>query len=75
MVGHHFFHVYAMLDKFYKRPEGGSVNRSHLFRMSHDKPGIIELKDSTDSEVRPPPAQDLHSTGCVYSHYLVYYGL
>ena len=52
----HFFNFDAMLDKFYKRPEGGSVNRSHLFRMSHDKPGIIELKDSTDSEVR---VQDL----------------
>ena len=45
-----------MLDQFYKQPESGSVNRTHIFKFDHDRPGILELQDSSDSDVR---TQDL----------------
>ena len=47
-----FFNLDELLDKYYKRPESGSVNRTHIFTMYQEKPGILELKDSTDSPVR-----------------------
>ena len=45
-----------MLDTFYKRPESGSVNQTHIFNMEHSKPGILKLKDLSDSNIR---TQDL----------------
>ena len=47
-----FFDFDKILDRFYKRPESGSVNRTHIFSMYEDQPGILELKDSTYSDVR-----------------------
>ena len=41
----------AHLDKYYKRPESGSVNCTHVFTMYNDKPGILELQDSANSPV------------------------
>ena len=51
-----FHYIDEMLDCFYKRLESGSVNRTHIFSMEHWKPGIFQLKDSTDSDIR---TQDL----------------
>ena len=56
ITGEQFFDLDKILDIYYKRPESGSVNTTHIFTMSADKPGIMELKDSTDSVVR---VQDL----------------
>ena len=45
-----------MLDNFYKRPAARSVNRTHIFQMDYDKPGILFLQDSFSSKIR---TQDL----------------
>ena len=47
-----FFDFDKMLDKFYQVPHTGTVNRSHIFSMSSDKPGTLMLQDSTSSEIR-----------------------
>ena len=44
-----FFDFDAFFDTIYKRPAAGTVNRSHIFTMFHDRPGILEHKDSSDS--------------------------
>ena len=46
-----FYDFDTILDKYYKRPESGTVNRTHVFRMFHGKPCILKLQNSASSEV------------------------
>ena len=46
-----FYDFDSLLDKFYKRPAPGTVNRTHIFSMYKNKPGVIELQDSAESKI------------------------
>ena len=46
-----FYDLDSLLDKFYKRPASGTVAKTHLFHMFHDRPCIIELQHSPNSTV------------------------
>ena len=41
--GDQFFDIDNILDKFYKRPEAGSITQTHVFSMNSDKPGVLRL--------------------------------
>ena len=47
----HFYDLDSILDIYYKGIEAGTVNRTHIFRMYHDKPCVIELQDYPSSDV------------------------
>ena len=49
--GDSFFNLDSLLDKYYKRPESGSVNRTHISTVYNNKPGILELQDCINSPV------------------------
>ena len=49
--GNNFYDLDSILDIYYKGLEAGTVNRTHIFRMYHDKPCVIELQDSPSSDV------------------------
>ena len=47
-----FFDFDKLLDNFYKRPEAGTVTRTHIFSMNQDEPGILKVQDDISSDVR-----------------------
>ena len=47
-----FFNINLIVDRYYKKPESGSVTRTHIFLMSSETPGQLFLRDSTDSEIQ-----------------------
>ena len=46
-----FFNLDTLLDKYYKRPESGSVNCTCVFTIYNNKPGILALQYCTKSPV------------------------
>ena len=49
--GNNFFDIDNILDKFYKRPEAGSVTQTNIFSINRDKTGVLRLQDDTEAKV------------------------
>ena len=45
-----FVDLDSMMDKFYKHPASGTVNKTHVFSMSRAEPGILKLKITNTGE-------------------------
>ena len=47
-----FYDFDGRLNPYYKALTAGSVNRSHIFKFQHNKPGVLELQDNTSAPIR-----------------------